>query len=183
MSERRIPGEPGLWVFVLGDMCVFGLFFAIWSWNHATQPELFDWGHSQVGRGYGLVNTVLLLTSSACAALGLAGARAGNLARARWCYVGTALLGGMFVVVKAFEYAGHIRAGGSELNNDFFMYYFVFTGIHLVHVLIGLIAIVMVIRRCCSPQALSLPFLEGAGVYWHLVDVLWIFLFLLIYLL
>jgi nitric oxide reductase NorE protein len=86
------------------------------------------------------------------------------------------------------EYSQHILAGASALNNVFFMYYFVFTGIHLLHVLVGIGALLLVIRRCRQLQPNTPPgerdvaFLEGIGVFWHLVDLLWIVLFFLIYL-
>lgn len=64
------------------------------------------------------------------------------------------------------------------------MYYFVFTGIHLIHVIVGIVALLLMIQRCTKPRVSTrdIPFLEGASVYWHMVDILWIVLFLLIYL-
>ncbi|MBD3644460.1 MAG: cytochrome c oxidase subunit 3 [Alcanivorax sp.] len=183
-----MPGEAELWIFILGDLVIFGLFFAIWGWNHASQPALFAEGGAQMSWAIGLANTLVLITSSAAVAAGLTLVRQGQGTAARRAYQLAAALGGTFVVLKVVEYSQHILAGASALNNVFFMYYFVFTGIHLLHVLVGIGALLLVIRRCRQLQPNTPPgerdvaFLEGIGVFWHLVDLLWIVLFFLIYL-
>ena len=177
----HVPGEPELWVFIFGDLVVFGLFFAVLGWQHVAEPAAYGAGQGLLHQGLGLVNTLLLLTSSAAVASGLASARAGSLAAARRWYVGAIGLGGGFVVVKAIEYTSHARAGIAP-NADFFTYYFVFTGIHLLHVLVGLACLAAAAKHCARAEPVSVPLLEGLGVYWHLVDLLWIALFALIYL-
>ena len=183
-SARHVPGEPELWLFVLGDLTVFGIFFGVWGWNHRDNPELFELGRSQMNQAVGLANTAALITSSAAVAMGLTIARGGGLRTARRWYLAAMALGGMFVALKAFEYHQHLHAGTSPDLRDFYMYYFVFTGIHLVHVLVGLLGLTVAVRRCHrDPRANDIAVLEGIGVYWHMVDVLWIVLFALIYLL
>ncbi|MFC1398525.1 cytochrome c oxidase subunit 3 [Acinetobacter lactucae] len=184
-KSRHVPGENELWIFILGDMFVFFFFFCVWSIQHTLQPALFQLGKTQMNLGFGLINTIALLTASLFVALGLQSARRAQYLLARKFYIAAFAMGLLFVVIKFFEYREKVLAGFNPLNNDFFMYYFIFTGIHLIHVLVGLIALLMMIARCGRPQASSedIPFLEGAGVYWHMVDVLWIVLFLLIYLL
>lgn len=183
-ATTHVPGESELWIFILGDMFVFALFFSVWSVNHALQPELFSAGHAQINQAFGLTNTLALLTSSLFVALGLNNAKSGQFQSARRWFQGAFGLGGLFVVVKCFEYREKILAGADALNNEFFMYYFVFTGIHLLHVLVGMVALLLMMRRCSQPRAdlADIPFLEGASVYWHMVDILWIVWFLLIYL-
>lgn len=183
-ASPHIPGEAELWIFILGDMLVFALFFGIWSVNHALKPELFSQSHAQINQTLGLINTLALLTSSWCVALGLNHAREGFFTVAGRWFRRAAALGGLFIAVKFVEYREKIIAGVDALNNEFFMYYFVFTGIHLLHVLVGLLALWLMMRRCANPKPDlgDMPFLEGAGVYWHMVDVLWIVWFLLIYL-
>lgn len=187
-KPAHVPGESELWIFILGDLVIFGLFFAIWGWNAATQPALFAEGGARMNWGIGLANTLVLITSSAAVASGLTLARQGQALAARRAYQVAAALGATFVVLKVVEYSLHILAGAGALSNDFFMYYFVFTGIHLLHVLVGICALLLVIRRCRRLQPGTLPgesdiaFLEGVGVFWHLVDLLWIVLFFLIYL-
>lgn len=183
-TTAHVPGEAELWIFILGDMFVFALFFGIWSVNHALQPELFSTGHAQINQALGLTNTLALLTSSLFVALGLNSAKAGLFQGARRWFQRALGLGGLFVVIKGVEYHEKILAGVDALNNEFFMYYFVFTGIHLLHVLVGMVALMLMIRRSAKPHAgvADIPFLEGASVYWHMVDILWIVWFLLIYL-
>lgn len=184
----HVPGEAELWILILGDMIVFGLIFAIWGWNHATQPDLFAWGGAQMNRALGLVNTLVLITSSAAVASGLNLVRLGRSHQARLSYAAAAALGCAFVIMKTIEYAQHIDAGANALDNSYFMYYFVFTGIHLLHVVVGIAALLFVTRRCrqfqpgARPAEGDLVLLEGVGVFWHLVDLLWIVLFFLIYL-
>ncbi|HSW15110.1 MAG TPA: cytochrome c oxidase subunit 3 [Solimonas sp.] len=184
----HVPGEAELWILILGDMIVFGLFFAIWGWNHATQPELFAWGGAQMNRALGLANTLVLITSSAAVASGLNLARLGRSHEARLSYAAAAALGCTFVVLKAIEYGQHIAAGADALGNSYFMYYFVFTGIHLLHVVVGITALLFVMQGCrrlqpgAPPAEGDVVFLESVGVFWHLVDLLWIVLFFLIYL-
>jgi nitric oxide reductase NorE protein len=184
----HVPGEAELWIFIFGDLIVFGLFFVVWAWNHATQPELFAWGGAQMNRALGLTNTLVLITSSAGVASALNLARLGRGREAGLAYAGAAALGCTFVILKAIEYSQHINAGADALSNTYFMYYFVFTGIHLLHVVIGTTALMFVMRRCRQLQPGRQPgegdmvFLESVGVFWHLVDLLWIVLFFLIYL-
>jgi nitric oxide reductase NorE protein len=184
----HVPGEAELWLFIFGDLIVFGLFFSVWGWNHATQPELFAWGGAQMNRALGLTNTLVLITSSAAVASGLNLARLRRGREARLAYGTAAALGCTFVMLKAIEYGQHINAGADALGNSYFMYYFVFTGIHLLHVVIGIMALLFVMRRCGRFQPAvqfdlgDMAFLEGVGVFWHLVDLLWIVLFFLIYL-
>nr|WP_042196207.1 cytochrome c oxidase subunit 3 [Kibdelosporangium sp. MJ126-NF4]CEL22467.1 Cytochrome c oxidase polypeptide III [Kibdelosporangium sp. MJ126-NF4]CTQ89323.1 Cytochrome c oxidase polypeptide III (EC 1.9.3.1) [Kibdelosporangium sp. MJ126-NF4] len=186
LASRRqrghVPGEPELWMLILGDLTVFGVFFGIWGYNHAVQPELFASGRAHLNTTIGLANTLILLTSSLAVARGLESIRAKQGQRAARAYAAAAALGAAFVVLKAIEYSQHLLGDTSVLGNDFFMYYFVFTGIHLLHVLVGLGALAVLIRRCRRPEP-SVPLFEGVGVYWHMVDILWIVLFSLIYLL
>lgn len=180
---RHVPGEPELWMFIFGDLAVFALFFGILGWNHATQGEVFTAGQAHLNTGFGLINTMVLITSSAAVAYGLDLARCGRGAAARRAYLTAAALGAVFVVVKAFEYGEHVQRGSRALAGDFYMYYFVFTGIHLVHVLVGLIALAIAAQRCrrLRSAGADLGLLEGVGIYWHMVDLLWIVLFYLIY--
>lgn len=177
----HVPVESEFWIFILGDMTVFAIFFGLWSWNDVQKQDLFNLGHSQVNQTLGLLNTLVLLTSSLCVALGLTAARADNFTKAKLCFQAAIGLGIAFTVIKVVEYREKILAGADIVDNEFFMYYFVFTGIHLLHVFVGMIALTAVVRRC-SANTLQLRLFEGASVYWHMVDVLWIVLFFLIYL-
>ncbi|WP_235037589.1 MULTISPECIES: cytochrome c oxidase subunit 3 [unclassified Novosphingobium] len=183
MAEpRRIPGEAGIWVLIGGEMLVFSLFFLIFAYYRSQQPEVFSQSHLMLDRGIGLANTLVLLTSSLFVALGVRRVREGQPGDGTFFRAGLAC-GAIFAALKAAEYTAKFSHGITPLTNDFFMYYFAFTGIHLVHVLIGsggLAYLSFVASREPSPSRTMLA--ECAGLFWHLVDLLWIMLFALFYL-
>jgi nitric oxide reductase NorE protein len=178
---KHIPGESGLWVFLFGDMIMFSVFFGFVAVLHGRHPAMFRASQQALHPGLGLLNTLLLLTASALVVRGLRHVRTGRPARtlpwALLCALG-------FAAIKGSEYALVIRAGHTPSSNDFFMYYFVFTGIHLAHLTIGLGALTVLVvlsrRPALGPGKLLLA--EGAAAYWHMVDLLWLLLFPLFYL-
>jgi nitric oxide reductase NorE protein len=95
-----------------------------------------------------------------------------------------AAVGAVFVIVKVFEYHEKVSAGITPATNDFYMYYFVMTGLHLAHVLLGLVVLVVLSRttRATDPSRTHIAFLEGGACFWHLVDLLWIVIFPLVFL-
>ena len=129
----------------------------------------------------GAINTVVLLTSSLFVALGTAAARAGRTADALRLFVIALVCGAAFPLLKLFEYVPEIIAGVTPGTNLFFMFYFAMTGLHLCHVLLGLVILCFVIRNLRGPATPSIPFVETAATYWHMVDVLWLILFALLY--
>ncbi|WAJ43431.1 cytochrome c oxidase subunit 3 [Mycobacterium sp. Aquia_216] len=181
---RRIPGEEGIWVFVLGDMTVFALFFATFMYSRGKNPEIFARDHAALHVALGTINTVLLLSSSLLVVLAvqrvLAGQREGArrpIAVALGCGVG-------FVVVKALEWTQLFAARKGVGSGEFFSYYFMFTGIHLLHVLIGLAVLsrLMVVIRQPEFGEKQSRLCETGGIFWHMVDLLWVVLFALFYL-
>lgn len=180
----HVPGEEGLWVFIGGDLVVFAVFFITYAVARQQEMALFESAQAMLDRGLGLLNTLLLLTSSLFVAQAVAAARRSE-PRARPLLIGGILLGSGFVVVKAFEYSAKIAQGFTLNSNSFSIYYYMFTGIHLVHVLIGLGVLGFTLSRFDKagrmPDGVAL--IEGGGAFWHLVDLLWIILFALLYLL
>jgi nitric oxide reductase NorE protein len=125
-----------------------------------------------------------MLTSSWFVASGIRAARMNSGRRASILFLLTVLCGIGFGVVKFFEYSAKIHAGITLNTNDFFMCYFMFTGIHLFHVLIGTILVSLMARYSWTGPITSrkIYYLETGATYWHLVDLLWIVLFALLYL-
>ena len=136
----------------------------------------------------GLLNTCILLTSSWLVALATHAGRNGAMAAARlrlWSALG---VGGMFAVIKAVEYYVKIRAGITVSTNEFYTFYYALTGVHLFHYLVGLIVLGVLARgawqvRTADDEKRYLVWLEGGALYWHLVDLLWVFLYAILYLL
>lgn len=182
--KPHLPGETGVWMFIIGDVLVFSLLFSVFVYDRSQEVALFVEQQQLLNQTLGLFNTLLLLTSSWFVALAVHGARTGQLARARGCFV-LAILGGIgFVVIKYFEWSEKIAAGLTIETNNFFMYYYLMTGIHLMHMVIGIGVLVFLWQsvRDTELDAQGVGVLESGACYWHLVDILWIALFALLYL-
>jgi nitric oxide reductase NorE protein len=182
-----MPGETGIWVLVGGDLLLFSVFFVVLVTYRADDPALFADAQRSLDQFIGALNTLLLLTSSLFVALAVKSIRSGTAAARtapRMLAIG-ALLGFGFVIVKGFEWSARFAAGQTISTNDFFMFYFMYTGIHLLHVLLGLIVLVTLsfVSRRPSLDANTIRLVESGGIFWHLVDLLWVVLFALFYLL
>lgn len=179
-----LPAEIGIWIFVLGDMTIFGAFFVTFLVEARQHQPAFVLAAGELARPLGLLNTVVLLTSSLIVALALAAHRGSNVVKTRRLLLAAAVCGGIFGVVKAFEYSleiSHAHAPGTGL---FFTFYFVLTGVHLLHVLIGT-GLVLAWRSRTQRIDGWTPnrrFAETAAIYWHMVDLLWVVIFALLYL-
>lgn len=186
---RRIPGEPGIWIFVLLDMSIFAEMFGIFAWYRAKNGDLFRASQDAVNPLYGLIYTLLLLSSSWCVVMAVSAARKRSIALssklARWGFA----LGAAFAVIKIIEYSGKFSAGITPLTNEFFMFYFVMTLVHLLHALVGL-GVLAYMRNQIGNLAQApvgadrrqMRMIETSAIYWHMVDLLWIVLFALFYL-
>jgi nitric oxide reductase NorE protein len=99
-------------------------------------------------------------------------------------FAGALVCGLAFVGLKVVEYTAKVSEGHVPTENNFYMYYYVLTGFHLLHVLIGIVVLVSLIvaARIAQPSRTRMAFIEGGGCFWHLVDLLWIVLFPLLYL-
>lgn len=183
--KPRIPGEEGIWVFVLGDMTVFALFFATFMYSRGKNPDRFGEDHTQLNMALGTANTVLLLTSSLFVVLAVHRVLSG-LHRSAPRLLAAGLACGLgFVAIKAVEWS-HLFVGGKTVGSgEYFSYYFIFTGIHLGHVLIGCVLLtrLIAITRHGELTDRQTVLSETCGIFWHMVDLLWVVLFALFYLL
>lgn len=182
-----MPGETGIWVLVGGDLLLFSVFFIVLLAYRADNTTLFVNSQRSLDQFIGALNTLLLLTSSLFVALAVKAARSGTASArsAPRLIAAAAVFGSGFVIVKALEWSARFAAGQTVSTNDFFMFYFMYTGIHLLHVLLGLFVLTMLffVARRPSLDAGAVRLLEAGGIFWHLVDLLWIILFALFYLL
>jgi len=181
--ERLLPGLNGIWVFVILDLTFFAVFFLSYLLERASRVELFNTSQESLNVPLGLINMIVLLTSSWFVAMAVAAVREAQTRRAvRLLYAGAGL-GAVFVLIKLFEYFEKLQVGISPLTNEFFMFYFSLTFFHFLHVLVGLLVLTRLARR--YQAGLYRPGqvygLETAAVYWHMVDLLWIMLFPLLY--
>jgi nitric oxide reductase NorE protein len=184
-SAGHIPGEAGVWVLILGDMFAFSAFFAVFLLHRAQNVALFSASQATLDRRFGLLNTALLLTSSLFVARAVIAARAGARPLSARLLMFALGCGGGFVVSKAFEWGSKIAAGITLNSNEFYSFYYMFTGIHLLHVLVGMGVLIYLLARSRrgDPGASYVAAMEGGGAFWHMVDLIWVVLFALFYLL
>ena len=191
-------GKLGLWLFLVSEVMLFGAFFASYLSTRLGNAEcalgVSAWpeaGHLP-GLALASLNTFLLLTSSYTMVRAIGGAERGNPARFRSNLLATIALGGAFLIVKGCEYALKVSHGyypGSELAKAnaglaiFLSYYYLMTSLHGLHVVAGLVwNLVVLAAPEDAPTELVARKAECAGLYWHFVDVIWVFLFPLFYL-
>ncbi|OBC01074.1 cytochrome C oxidase subunit III [Mycobacterium sp. 852013-50091_SCH5140682] len=182
-AAPHLPADGGMWVFVLGDLVIFSSYFVIFMIYRAQRPELFLASQQHLSINFGVVNTLALLTSSWFIARSVLAARAGDSDRAMKLTVGGGLCGVVFIVIKAFEWAAKISQGLTFSSNDFFMFYYLLTGVHLFHVALGLVFLGVNYFELRNPQYRRISMVETGAMYWHLVDMLWIVIFTLLYVL
>lgn len=183
-AEAHLPGESGIWVLILGDLVIFTLFFATFTYYRGQSLALYAQSQQTLHQSFGALNTVLLLTSSLFVALamnalrrGADGVATGFLALAFCCGAG-------FLTVKYFEYGEKLRAGITLTTNEFYSFYYVLTGLHMIHVILGMGVLSFMMKGAWgggeSPRRIVL--MESGASFWHMVDILWVLIFPLLYL-
>jgi nitric oxide reductase NorE protein len=179
----RIPGEVGIWVFIFGDLMAFGLMFVVFLSARMDEPETFEQSRRTLHLAFGALNTLLLLVGSLLVVRGIRALRTGT-GRAPLLFALCWLCGLWFVVNKFIEYSWVTGDGHTMGTNMFYGYYFMLTGVHLLHLLLAMIGMAVMFRisRRGELGAKDTRTIEALGAYWHLVDALWVILFPLIYL-
>ncbi|MFW6346370.1 MAG: cytochrome c oxidase subunit 3 [Halomonas sp.] len=172
-----LPGNPLMWVLILSELLVFMAFFALYAAERATQVALFDASQRELDPLMGGLNTLVLLTSGLCVALAVEASAAAHTRRARRWLAAAMGLGVLFGVIKVVEYVSKFGAGITPETNTFFGFYYGLTAFHFAHVLFGLALLALVTWRT------SLENVETAAAFWHMVDLIWILLYPLLYLL
>ncbi|TDG12615.1 cytochrome c oxidase subunit 3 family protein [Seongchinamella unica] len=166
-----------MWILILSELLVFSAFFVLFAWQRSLDPTLFNAGQMQLDPVLGGVNTLLLLTSGLFAALAVQAITLGDVLRCRRWLALTMLLGLAFCVVKLLEYAAKIAMGLTPETSNFFSYYYLLTAFHLAHVIFGLGLLALAYWKT------SLQNLETSTAFWHMVDLIWVMLYPLLYLL
>ena len=183
-QARRLPGEEGTWVFIFGDMTVFAVLFGVYLYYRSADPVLFNGSQARLNQTFGVVNTLILLSSSLLVVTAVRAVRQRENALAGRLIVGAMVCGALFVVNKGIEYGHEISQGFLPATDQFFTYFYVMTGLHLVHVIVGMgllwFMLTLIRRSELTPWQNS--YLDGAACFWHMVDLLWIIIFPLLYL-
>ncbi len=186
--------KMGMWLFLFTEVLLFGGMFLVYAVYRYQFPDQFHFAAMELNTTVGTLNTIILLTSSLTVALSIDALQKGNKFLSMMMLVITILFAVMFMVNKYFEWStkfSHgIYPGSPELLNKpngqilFFGLYYIMTGLHGLHVLIGMAVLffmlVFIAKDKVTPD--NYVKLENSGLYWHLVDLIWIFLFPLFYL-
>lgn len=179
--RTHLPADGSMWMFVLGDLVIFGAYFLIFMVYRNQEHQLFLDSQRHLSLNIGTANTLLLLTSSWFVAYSVSATRAGEYRRALLLTGWGGGCGVLFVLVKAYEWTSKINAGLTFPHNDFYMFYYMLTGIHLFHVLLGLVFLGVVVAELRNPRKRRTSMVETGATYWHMVDLLWIVIFALLY--
>ncbi len=187
----------GMWVFLASEVLLFAALFTLFAASRTQHPAAFHEGVAHAKKVLGSINTAVLLVSSTLVALAVQVLRRGRTRVAGLLVAGTVVLGGVFLAIKITEYVEHfgegIQPGGrgaffqehaTRGLAEFWTLYFGMTGLHAVHVVVGMtllsIALLGILTgRITAPSAHRL---EVFAIYWHLVDLVWLFLWPLFYL-
>lgn len=190
----RAGGKLGMWLFLFSEIMFFGMLFLLYAVYRTGHAAAFHAAAQNMDTAIGTLNTAILLTSSLFVALSIHAIQDSRKRLAEIFLSVTIVLGVSFLVIKSFEWIAHFhhglypgsvvlrRLGKGEIM--FFGLYYVMTGLHGVHVIIGVavLSIMLVLIHTGKINKTGFAALENAGLYWHLVDIIWIFLFPLFYL-
>ncbi|MDK3073340.1 cytochrome c oxidase subunit 3 [Sedimentitalea sp. JM2-8] len=181
MSEATVldelPGDLMMWVLIVSELLVFGAGLAAFLAVRATDPAGFAEAQSFLNRSAAGLNTVILVTSGFLAALALPLREAGRSGISRLALVAASLLGVLFLVIKAVEYSDKSALGIGWDSHPFFTFYYLLTGFHAAHVVAGIVILLLVGWRNAPRN------IEVGTAFWHMVDLVWVLLFPVIYLL
>lgn len=171
-----LPGNPIMWVLIISEVLVFGAFLAGFAGARVLEPTVFADSQTKLDPLAGGLNTLVLVTSGLLAALAVHARAAGSVPRARLWMAGAGVLGLVFLAVKLVEYADKAAQGIGLETNTFFTLYYLMTGFHALHVVMGLIILGIVAWNCTQEN------LETGAAFWHMVDLIWVLIYPVIYL-
>lgn len=177
------PGDLAIWIFILAEMLAFGVLFVVYAFSRAHQVELFNASQMTLSRTAGAINTLVLLTSSWCVVRAVSAISRDDAEHCVHWLVAAVGLGAVFVSVKLWEFHAKYQAGIGLDSNDFYTFYYTLTGFHFLHVLMGMTILGFVIAKARRGgySARDHIGVETGASFWHMVDLLWIILFPLVY--
>lgn len=182
-NAPRLAGDLAIWIFILAELLAFGVFFVAYAFTRAKNVELFDLEQAALNRHAGALNTVLLVTASYFVVRAVQAAEASKSAAcARWL-LWSFVCGLGFLVVKSYEYAAAFEHNISLSSSPFHMFYLSLTFFHFMHVILGMVIIAAMWRnaRAGLYKKGQVHGLETGAAYWHMVDLVWMILFPLVY--
>ena len=182
-NRQYPPGDLAIWIFILAELLVFAVFFASYAFTRANHVELFNTYQLSLDTDAALINTLALITSSYFVMRAVASIREDKSKQCIHWLLAALAMGFIFLIVKSGEYAHHYQQGINLRTNLFYMFYLSLTFFHFMHVIMGMVilaAVVLKTRQGCYSDTEHTGVETGAS-YWHMVDIVWLVLFPLVY--
>ena len=177
-------GKFGIWLFLASEVMLFGALFSTYI---ILRQGSVEWPHGELNVWLGMANTFILIGSSVTMVMSWANFKMGNFSKGRMFLLMTFVLAGIFLVNKYFEYADHFARGEVPSHSTFLAIYYTLTGLHGLHIIGGMVVMLYLLAPGTglwkrNPEQYT-GRIEYTGLYWHFVDLVWIFLFPILYLL
>lgn len=182
-KEDYPPGDFVIWIVIYAELLAFGIFFLSYAFARSQNVELFNASQLELNRTTGAINTIVLITSSYFVVRSIAAIRESlQKQAARWMSAAIGL-GSVFIVLKLFEFYAKYEEGITLSSNTFYMFYLSMTFFHFMHVILGVVILtIMAVKiRHGDYTAQEHDGMETGASYWHMVDLVWIILFPLVY--
>jgi cytochrome c oxidase subunit III len=177
-------GKFGIWLFLASEVMLFGALFSTYILLRVGAEE---WPHGELSVPLGTINTIILISSSMTMVMAWASLKMNNWGKHRLFLALTVLLSAIFLGIKYVEYSEHLGKGEGPWHDNFFALYFTLTGLHALHIICGMVVMLYFLGPGAklwkkNPDQFTNR-IEATGLYWHFVDLVWIFLFPVLYLL
>jgi nitric oxide reductase NorE protein len=179
------PGGILIWIIVFLEFITFSAALMVFLNMRSANSSLFNASQEHLNSTLGMINTIVLITSGLFMASGMLQLKAGNAKKSQFYLIVTIALGLLFLVLKSFEYYEKIALGINLKTDAFFLFYWLLTGFHFLHVLVAVILLSYMWLKIKSGYYTQSNHedVETVGVFWHMCDLIWIFLFPILYLL
>ncbi|AUP79003.1 cytochrome c oxidase subunit 3 [Flavivirga eckloniae] len=178
------PGGILIWIIIFLELITFGAALIAMAYYSNQEPELFHNSSLRLDATYGMVNTMLLLTSGFFMAISVTELKRGNKEKFKTLLALTMLFGVLFLCLKSFEYYEKLNEGIGIGYNTFFSFYWMLTLFHAIHVIVGLVILTSVYFGIKKEDSnTSIEDVDASAAFWHMCDLIWIILFPIIYLL
>lgn len=183
MLKKRLPGDLAMWFFILAELTVFAILFIGFAVSEQLNSAMFIEGKAKLHQISGLINTLTLITSSFIVALALNAMHKGQGKKSAKLLIIAKLVACVYIAVKVWEYLSLFEQNIGIETNTFFTLYFMITFFHLMHVLLGMVILIFITVKAAKNEynTSNISGFESGASYWHMVDMLWIILFPLIY--
>ncbi len=182
-NDRYPPGDLAIWIFILAELAVFAIAFVGYAFARTYNVELFDEYQQHLDRRSALINTLVLITSSYFVVRAVHAIREDDSRRCVQWLSAALLMGALFLFIKGAEFAHHFSLGINLSTNTFYMFYLSLTIFHFMHVIMAMVilAAILLKARRGGYSARNHRGVETGASYWHMVDLVWLILFPLVY--